>query len=211
MVSMKHLSGPLVVVTLTCILTLGLQVGSTASVRSSVPGMTESRQSLITGCAATGFYSGNNISFKYSPCWMPSTYTEESSFSWLVVVLSDQSTHSPCRTVTNSTGSTTSCGWPIGKLQRSHAVVEWFGMGRPDWKLSDQRGRPLNVGGRPAREEILHHGCPQIGGDEMVSVEIARPVANNFFQVTACLRSPNIAVQLGRLNAMLQSVKWTGS
>jgi hypothetical protein len=58
----------------------------------------------------------------------------------------------------------------------------------------------------------MHHGCPQIGGDEMVSVEIARPVANNFFQVTACFRSPNDAAQKRGMDWFLKQppIKFSG-
>jgi hypothetical protein len=129
-----------------------------------------------------------------------------SSFSTLVDVLSDEETHKPCRTVTKSIGSETTCGWPLRDLKRSGVLIEWSFGGEPGWKLSDQKGSTLSVDGRPAREEIQHQACGTIGGDERVYVIISRPELDSFFLMTACLRSPGDAVELQRIRAMLSTV-----
>jgi hypothetical protein len=78
--------------------------------------------------------------------------------------------------------------------------------GQPGWKLSDQKGSALSVGGRPAREEILHHACGSIGGNERIYVIVSRPEVDNYVEMFACLRSPHDAVEIQRIRAMLASV-----
>jgi hypothetical protein len=157
-------------------------------------------------CAPTKTFTSEEVSFRYSGCWSSRVYAEESTFSTLVDVLSNEVTHHPCRTVTNSRGSQTSCGWPIRHLQRSGVLIEWTLGGQPGWKLGDQKGSKLTVGGRPGREEILQQACGSIGGDERVYVIISRPELDNYLLMTACLRSPDDAVGLQRIRAMLTTV-----
>lgn len=209
---MRVVGRPIVAVILVAIALFGLPASLSASVStSSAPTLSAERSGLQASCKATRTFRGSAFSFNYSPCWTASTFREVSSFAWLDVVLSDQTTHNPCRTSTDSTGVQTACTWPIGHLKRSHVLVEWFEVGHPGWHLTDEPGVPITVAGRAARERIVHHGCPQIGGDEMVSIEISKLVPDNFFQVTACLRSPDDTIQLQRLSTMLKSVKWLGS
>jgi hypothetical protein len=78
--------------------------------------------------------------------------------------------------------------------------------GQPGWKLSDVKGSTFSVGGRPAREEILHQACGSLGGSEQVYVFVSRPELYNYVEMFGCLRSPNDAVELERIRAMLASV-----
>jgi hypothetical protein len=157
-------------------------------------------------CATTKSFTSDEVSFRYSSCWTSRVYTDESTSSTLVDVLSYEDTHSPCQTVTNSKGSKTACGWPLRHLKRSRVLIEWTLGGEPGWKLSDQKGSTLFVGGRPAREEILHQARGSIGGDERVYVLVSRPELDNYLLMFACLRSPGDAVELQRIRAMLASV-----
>ena len=196
----------------TLILTLSSLVISTSAFGASNVGSSRdrstgapiSRQSQPK-CAIKVFTS-DIISFRYSSCWTSRSYPDGGTFLTLVDVLSNEVTHSPCRTVTNPRGSETSCGWPLRHLQRSGVLIEWWFGGVPGWKLSEEKGSTLSVGGRPAHEEILHQACGSIGGNEQVAVFVSRPIVDNFLLMTACLRSPDDAFELHRIRAMLVSV-----
>jgi hypothetical protein len=164
-----------------------------------------------TACGTTGRFSGGGVVFRYSSCWSSSMYSEESSFSWLIVDLSDQPTHNPCRTTKTATRTTVSCGWPIRRIEKSHVLIQWFGMGTPGWHLENEPGTSLTVGGRPAREEIRHQSCGSIGGNEVVTIFISRRANDNYYLISACLRAPEMALQLQRINQMLRSVRLTSS
>jgi hypothetical protein len=158
-------------------------------------------------CANTKKFSSNELSFRYSGCWTSRVYSEGGTSSTLVDVLSNEQTHTPCRTVRTSEGSETICGWPLRHLQRSGVLIEWMLGGQPGWKLSDVKGSTLSVGGRPAREEILHQACGSLGGDERVYVFVSRPELDNYVEMFGCLRSPDDSVELQRIRDMLTSVR----
>jgi hypothetical protein len=193
----------------TVILTLSILVISTnafglrhdSSLSGRQVGVPTLRRSQAS-CARTKTFTSAEFSFRYSSCWASRVYPDRSSFTDLVDVLSNQVTQSPCRTAKSSTY----CGWPLRHLQRSGVLIEWVLGGQLGWKLSDEKGSTLSVGGRPAREDIVHQSCGSIGGDEHVSVYVSRPELDNYLLMTACLRSPDDAVELQRIRAMLASV-----
>lgn len=158
-------------------------------------------------CGPTKTFSNGFLNFRYSGCWTAVTYYEESSFSETVVYLSDQSTHQPCHETAN--GRT--CGWPVGKLDPGHILVQWSANGFPRWTLNEAPGSPTTVGGQPAHAEVSRPGqCSSMGADATISVTIARATPDNWYGMTACLLDPGDTQAAAAVQQMLSTVTYTG-
>lgn len=170
--------------------------------------------------APLAHYADAVLSFDYPASWMVSHYQYVSNFYMPIVYLSTQPTHDPCV----RTGDSTSCGDPISSLKSGKVLVVWSAWGFPGWNLNVVRGSPLQVGGRPAKWEALRPpvptpnprvprsrqaGCAAMGGDESVTVWVARPGANNAYTLTACLRPANLGEAESDLRALLDSTRFT--
>jgi hypothetical protein len=154
-------------------------------------------------CATTKTFTSDALSFRYSSCWTSHLYDDKTTYTDLLDVLSNVVTHSPCR-VTVKTNLT--CGWPLRRLPRSGVLIEWEFGGQPGWELNVEKGASLLVDGLPAREEVQDQACGSIGGNEKVTVFISRPELFDYLLMTACLRSPDNAIELQRISMMLGSV-----
>lgn len=147
------------------------------------------------------------LSFSYPSTWRAETYVEVSSFTNALVFLSPQTMHPPCVTVHKSTETITSCGQPFGHLAPGGVLVEWWVDGFLDWSLAKAPGRPITVGGRRAKEALTKavSACPA-GAAQRLTVEVARQVPHNLYEMTACLSSRALAAERAQVQAMLGTV-----
>lgn len=119
-----------------------------------------------------------------------------------MLYLSTQSGRNPCRT----RAGTTQCGWPVARLHPNGILVVMENRGYPGWTLASTPGTPLDVDGRKARRQITRPGrCGAIGADETIAIAIARPLRDNWTDITACIRGPRLAQREDEIDAMLAS------
>ena len=149
-------------------------------------------------------YSNSVLSFSHPASW------KEYPFRWAgelhfrpMVYLSTQPVHDPCSTK----GNTTSCGFPVGRLQPGGVLVTWNASSPPAMGVGP--GSQIKVDGREARRLDTAGGiCRSIGADRTVDVLIqTRPLPSTLTEMTACLRGPGLARAEKSLNALLASTK----
>src|SRR5262245_56322627 len=108
-------------------------------------------------------YRGGYLTFVHPSTWKPYMFPGGASpHSTPLLDLSAQSARNPCK----SDGFATMCGWPVDRLSARGVLVVFENRGFPGWTLRSAPGRPLRVGGRPARRTATKPGpCSAIGGD----------------------------------------------
>ncbi len=150
---------------------------------------------------ATANFSGMGVAFRYPAAWRSATWNDVSSFSALIVYLSTGRLHSPC-TVTKKPGRTTaSCGNPIRALTPGGVLVRWSENGFPNWRSPKAN---TAIDGHPATEtRTAEAWCTALRGTEVISVVVPRLLADNWYEMDACLRGPT---QQAAIASMLKSV-----
>lgn len=151
-------------------------------------------------------YTGAGLSFRYPAAWTaykPIQPTVALHFNPLVY-LSTQPVHAPCSTQ----GNTTSCGFPIDRLQPGGVLVTWERNGLQAMGLGP--GRQIIVDGHPAtREEKTGGACRRIGADRTIDVAVATStLPSALTYLTACLRGPDLAQAEKDVDALLASTKF---
>ena len=111
----------------------------------------------------------------------------------------------PCRI----TASSISCSLPLATLPAGAMLVSWGNVAIP--KLlgqPDVEGPNTTIGGQVAKLATERPGsCGDIGADETITAEITRPAApGNHYEMRACIREPNAAVNADLVSTMLASV-----
>jgi hypothetical protein len=152
-------------------------------------------------------YHGNDgLSFRHPAAW------KEYPFRWAgelhfqpIVYLSTQTVHDPC----SAHGSETSCGFPVRHLEPRGVLVSWQVSGIPTSGLRSAPGETTRVGGSYAKRVNGRPGfCRRIGADETVEVLIgSRDEMSIPTQFIACLRGPNLAQNVRRVDALLASTR----
>lgn len=176
-------------------LALGLAAWSAASPKENAPRLSSYRN---------GF-----VAFKYPSGWSASVWKSSVLHVDPMVYVSTQPTGNPCRTIASFGSSATSCGWPIKRLEPGGVVIRWENKGYPGVSVTGFPGKSSRIDGRIAKLTTQHPGtCRSIGGDETISVAIARPLASNWTAVDACLRGPNLAEQERQVRALLGSTRF---
>jgi hypothetical protein len=155
-------------------------------------------------------YKNSFLTFTYPAAWAPSVFTEQTLHFHPMVYLSTQPTHDPCRTTASALGgSTTTCGWPVGRLAPGGVVVVLENRGQPVFSLANVAGVPTRIGGRLAKVSTQGPSiCRTLGAEATISVAIARPLASNWTALQACLRGPNLAAQERQVRALLSSMRF---
>ena len=169
-------------------------------------GSSHSPAKAMTPPASLTTFRNAYLQFRYPQNWRALQFPDSGELHFHpMLYLSTQPGHNPC----NQTGLSVTCGWPVDQLQPSGVLVQWENKGFPGWSLATQTGTSIHVDGRPAREQTAKPGdCRSIGADETVSVEIARPMADNWTAFTACLRGPNLAASEQKIAAVLASTRF---
>jgi len=149
-------------------------------------------------------YSNPLLSFSHPAGWKayPFRWGGELHFRPMVY-LSTQPVHDPCSTK----GNTTSCGFPVGRLQPGGVLVTWNASSPPAMGVGP--GSEIKVDGREARRLDTAGGiCRSIGADRTVDVLIqTRPLPSTLTEMTACLRGPGLGQAEKSLNALLASTR----
>ena len=153
-------------------------------------------------------FESQYVRFDYPSGWSAKTYQESSSFSAAIVFLSNRELHVPCVKHNTAGGYSVTCTPPLSHLGYDGVYVQWSVNGFPGWTLANQRGRPISVSGRPARESVVS-SHPDCMGDSQqdIDVVIARTVAYNFYRMFACLSGPDLSREHSEVQAMLSSTK----
>jgi len=148
--------------------------------------------------AVTANFSGMGVAFHYPADWRSGTWDDVSSFSALIVYLSTGQLHSPC-TVSKEPGRT--CGNPIRALAPGGVLVRWSENGLPNWH---QPKPNTSIDGHPATEtRSTEAWCTAMQGTETITVVIPRLLADNWYEMDACLRGP---AQAAAISTMLKTV-----
>jgi hypothetical protein len=151
-------------------------------------------------------FRNSELSFRHPAAWKayPFTWAGELHFRPLLYV-STQPVHDPCRTK----GDTVTCTWPVARLRPGGVLLTLENRGFPGWSLDDAPGTPLRVGGRQAKRSIERPGqCGSIGAEETIAVAVASPLADNWTELTACLRGPRLAANEHGVDALLASLRF---
>ena len=150
-------------------------------------------------------YSNPLLSFSHPAAWKayPFRWGGELHFRPMVY-LSTQPVQDPCSTK----GNTTSCGFPVKRLEPGGVLVTWNASSPPAMALGP--GSRMRVDGREARRVDTAGGmCRSIGADRTINVLIAtRPLPSTPTEFTACLRGPDLAQEEKGVEALLASTKF---
>jgi hypothetical protein len=146
-------------------------------------------------------FKNTYLTFRYPATWRPLVFRRPQALhSSPMVYLSTQAGRPAC---------SADCAWPVSQLHPDGVLVVWENRGYPGWTLRTIPGKPIRVDGRPARRNVSRPGvCAAIGGDETVVVSVARPLAYNWTQLTACLRGPRLATAEHELDGVLASTRF---
>jgi hypothetical protein len=176
---------------------------------------------LTTGCGSVAgtaqvadhspvaSYRNSELTFRYPAGWKayPFRWSGVLHFRPMVYV-STQPVHDPCRT----SGNSTTCSWPVRRLQPDGVLVSWEDRGFPGWSLQSEPGTTTRIGQRAAKRVVTRPGaCGAIGGDLTLEVAIARPEPSNWTQATVCVRGPHLARNERRIDALLASTRFLSS
>lgn len=151
-------------------------------------------------------YTSSFLSFTHPATWKAYPFQWAGGLHFRpLVYLSTQPLHDPCSTQ----GNTTSCGFPVQRLQPGGVLVTWNASSPPAVALGSG-GTQVKVDGRPARRVDTAGGiCRSIGADRTIDVLVAtRPLPSPLTEFTACLRGPGIAQSVNRVDALLASTKF---
>jgi hypothetical protein len=150
-------------------------------------------------------YSNSLLSFSHPAAWKAYPFHWAGGLHFQpLVYLSTQRVHDPCSTQ----GNTTSCGFPVDRLQPGGVLVTWNASSPPATGLGS--GSRIRVGGRVARRVDTTGGiCRSIGADRTVDVRIqTHPLPSTPTEFTACLRGPGLAQAEKNVDALLASTKF---
>lgn len=150
-------------------------------------------------------YRSAFFAFRHPSGWKTFEFPGSFHFNPLVYV-STQPGHDPCR---KSDSSTTVCGWPIDRLRPNGVLIVWENRGFPGGSFASVPGKALRVGGRSAKSATTRPGrCSAIGADETVDVAIQLPARENWTEMTACLRGPDLSAREREIRALLASTSF---
>lgn len=159
---------------------------------------------------SAGVFRNDFVTFRYPASWSARVWTEGAlHFQPMVYLSTERVQHDPCQTSTTPSGKTITCGSPIDRLAPGGVLVVWENQGYPGASVARFPGASMRVGGRAARLSVHRPGsCRRVGADETMSVAIARPLADNWTQVDACLRGPKLKLLEQQLRAVLASTRF---
>jgi hypothetical protein len=171
-------------------------------------GRTSVRQSRANSAAARlKSFDGLGVSFGYPAAWRSETDSEDmSSFSTLIVYLGNMRLHPPCVTSQIKNVIYQTCQPPIKQLARSSFLAEWSAGGSPLWRFGRVRGKPLRVGGRPAK--LLMTNTPCLGGNTSIDVVVNNPGGGGYYDFDVCIKGPGTRRFERQVTALLKTVRF---
>ena len=153
-------------------------------------------------------FDGQGVAFDYPAAWSAAQFDVLSSFSGSIVYLSTAPLADPCDRGPNSIACVREAASALGP---DGLLVEWSWHGFPGWTFDPTKGRRIDVGGRRAtvEEGAASDSCAAIGGERELLVTIDDPLVDqNWTEVRACLRGPDLTASLSQIDAMLRTVRW---
>ena len=122
------------------------------------------------------------VRLRYPAAWRAYTYPDDaSSFSRLVVYLSNRRLHEPCVTHKTPHVVTKTCGTPLNRIAPRSILVSWAANSFPGWSFARAKGSPIRVDGHRAKLLLKHSTCGINAGVEMDVVIQRRAVDNWVF------------------------------
>ncbi len=101
------------------------------------------------------------------------------------------------------------CGvWPPLALDPNGIVVTVWARNGAEWTLGGAAGTPITVGGQSAKLAVgpADAPCAQIGGAELMTAVIPdEPASQNFSEIDACLRGPDLRMNEALVRGILAS------
>lgn len=157
---------------------------------------------------STARFDEAGLTFSYPAGWQAAKWNDDvSPYSWMIVALSTTSQSDPCVSSLTIGGGKIKliCHEPVVALPPGRMLVTWTAQGFPNWR------KPVmttTVGGRVASEtNAMSSWCKGLGGTETITVVIPRSLADNWYQMDACLRGPGLSGAEAQVAAMLNSVR----
>jgi hypothetical protein len=154
-------------------------------------------------------YANDYLTFRHPSTWKAYPFRWGGALHFQpMLYVSTQPVRNPCQT----SGNATVCKWPVRHLQPDGVLIAWENRGFPGWSLRTQPGESVRIGGRAAKRAAVRPGaCAAIGGELTIEVAIARPMASNWTEATACVRGPHLAANERQLDALLASTRFLAS
>lgn len=168
----------------------------------------------LDACGADGAFDAAHpfgLTFDHPRTWREVHYDESGSFATAIVFLGNAKMHDPCTRIFASAGVVQSeeCGSAITALRPGDVFASWFTAGMPHGPGPEIADPNAKISGRPADVTTARPGdCGRFNGQETVTARIAID-HDNEFQMTACLRGPNLAGEEALVRRMLSSVHVT--
>lgn len=160
--------------------------------------------------ATAARFNEAGLTFSYPAGWQAAKWDDDvSPYSWMIVALSTTSQQDPCVSALVLGGGgggkvKSFCHQPVAVLPPGRMLVTWTAQGFPNWH------KPVPtviVGGRPSSETFTMAGwCKDLGGTKTITVVIPRSLADNWYQMDACLRGPGLRGATAQIDTMLNSV-----
>jgi hypothetical protein len=164
------------------------------------------RSSAHASTARLKSFGGLGVSFRYPAAWRSETDADDmSSFSTLIVYLSNMRLYPPCVTSQIKKVIYKTCQPPISQLARGSFLAEWSAGASPLWRFSQVKGKPLRVGGR--RAKLLVTKTPCLGGNTSIAVVVRNDSANSY-DFDVCIKGPGARRVERQVTALLKTVRF---
>ena len=147
-------------------------------------------------------FTDSLLRFDYPSSWTPAVLPANNTFSTAVVFLSHEA-DPRCAAAYGITVSIPRCA-----LGSDGVLVEWSLDGFPGWTLARVHGQRVLVDGRPGKESFVSgsQSCAT-GTEEGVILVVSRTVPDSWYDMDACLRGPDLAIEGSEIQAMIASTK----
>ena len=160
--------------------------------------------------AGLATFGEGGLVFSYPAAWRIFHHTATSSFSWSIADLATVDVPEPCITTQDVVGARTDCADRF-RLGPNSLVVRVIGGGAPGLSIlrKPAAATALTVDAMPAYVEALPPDDPAVGADESLVWTLSRPSSvDNFIQIHAFVRGPDLALLTGQLQALISSTRY---
>lgn len=172
---------------------VALATGGCSSGSAGNPSGSTARSSQRGNNVALAAYHGHGIVFAYPLAWSHRRPGFMSPETQGIIDLGTQLMVNPCHT----SGTITTCGWPVRHLRPGGVVVTWTADYMP--------GLSIHRPPRGVHVQVKRPGyCRSLGGTETVSARLVTR-RHETFLVNACLRAPGVRSGERAVRAMVAS------
>ncbi|MGA2528993.1 MAG: RNA polymerase sigma factor [Acidimicrobiales bacterium] len=149
-------------------------------------------------------FKDSSLRVDYPSGWNAVVLREDTMFSLPLVYLS----HEANPRCSAPYGITRPDPLPQCGLGSDGVLVEWSENGFPGWTFSRQPGKRVTVDGQPGKERVVSGGENCVTGTQQsVTLVVARTAPDNWYEMDACLRGPDLAREHSEIQAMIASAK----